>query len=101
MEPYLNSPFEFLIDYTGFTPANTVPNYWLTQFFQMILGEMDNYLVGVHIYNPNTHLQQYLTKMPNYIADKIIKGAHLYSSLVELSQNISLSELRLSKSTCK
>ncbi|KAI9256885.1 hypothetical protein BY458DRAFT_441589 [Sporodiniella umbellata] len=99
MEPYLNSPFEFLIDYTEFTSTNLVPNFWIGQFFQLIGREVETYLVEVHLYNPNTYLQYYLTTLPSYFSDRIIKGAKVYSSLVEISQNIAISELRLPKST--
>lgn len=101
MEPYLNSPFEVLIDATGFTLANAIPIHWITQLFHMIFNEMNDYLVAVHIYNPSTHLQRHLSKLPRPIVNRIIKRLHFYSNLNELYESFSLSEFKLSKMTCK
>lgn len=101
MDPYLNSPFEVLIDATGFTLANAIPIYWISQLFRMIFNEMNDYLVAIHIYNPSTHLQRHLSKLPRHIVNKIIKKLYFYSNLNELYENFSLSEFKLSKMTCK
>lgn len=99
MEPYLNDSFELLFDCTGFTLSNAIPIPWLSQLFQMVFMGAKDHLTAFHILNPNTQFQQHFNKLPNAIKDRITKKTHLYSSLAELSQNISLSEMRLSKTT--
>ncbi|CEI98406.1 hypothetical protein RMCBS344292_12515 [Rhizopus microsporus] len=99
MEPYLNSPFEVLVDATGFTLANALPIHWITQIFYMMFNEINDYLVALHIYNPSTHLQRHLSKLPRPIVNRIIKRLHFYSNLDELYENFSLSEFKLSKMT--
>ena len=97
----MNDSFELLFDCTGFTLSNAIPIPWLSQLFQMVFMGAKDHLTAFHILNPNTQFQQHFNKLPNAIKDRITKKTYLYSSLAELSQNISLSEMRLSKTTSK
>lgn len=101
MEPYLNNPFELLFDCTEFSSSRCLPIHWLTQFFQLVFSEMNDYLVSLHLYNPNTYLQKYIRKLPRAIVNKLIKRTHFSTSLVELSEHISPSEIRLPKEASK
>ncbi|KAI8053543.1 hypothetical protein BDF21DRAFT_441145 [Thamnidium elegans] len=99
MEPHLNNPFELLFDTTGFCSTRAIPIHWLTQFFQLVFSEMNDYLVSLHLYNPNTYLQKYIRKLPRVIINKLVKRTHFSTSLGELSEHIALSEIRLPKET--
>lgn len=99
MEPHLNNPFELLFDTTEFCSTRAIPIHWLTQFFQLVFSEMNDYLVSLHLYNPNTYLQKYIRKLPRVIINKLVKRTHFSTSLGELSEHIALSEIRLPKET--
>ncbi|KAF7721136.1 Ras GTPase activating protein ira2, partial [Apophysomyces ossiformis] len=99
MEPYLSHPFELLFDLTQFSAACEIPIHWLTQFFQLVFTEMNDYLVTLHLYNPNSHLQRYIRKLPRAITNKLVKRTHFSLSLAELYERISPSEVRLPKET--
>ncbi|KAG0184581.1 Ras GTPase activating protein ira2 [Apophysomyces sp. BC1034] len=99
MEPYLSHPFELLFDLTQFSLACEIPIHWLTQFFQLVFTEMNDYLVTLHLYNPNSHLQRYIRKLPRAITNKLVKRTHFSLSLAELYERISPSEVRLPKET--
>ncbi len=101
MEPHLNNPFELLFDITEFSSTRCIPIHWLTQFFQLVFSEMNDYLVSLHLYNPNSYLQRYVRKLPRAIINKLVKRTHFSTSLGELSEHISPSEIRLPKETSK
>ena len=99
MEPHLNYPFELLFDTTEFSATHGVPIHWLTQFFQLVFNEMNDYLVALHLYNPNSYLQRYIRKLPRQIINKLVKRTHFSTSLGELSEYISPAEIRLPKAS--
>lgn len=101
MEPYLNNPFELLFDTTEFSSTRAIPIHWLTQFFQLVFSEMNDYLVSLHLYNPNTYLQRYIRKLPRAIVNKLVKRTHFSSNLVELNEHIATSMVKLPKETRK
>lgn len=101
MEPYLNNPFELLFDTTEFSSTRAIPIHWLTQFFQLVFSEMNDYLVSLHLYNPNTYLQRYIRKLPRAIVNKLVKRTHFSSNLVELNEHIATSMMKLPKETRK
>jgi hypothetical protein len=99
MEPHLNNPFELFFDCTDFSSTRAIPIHWLTQFFQLVFSEMNDYLVSLHLYNPNTYLQKYIRKLPREIVNKLVKRTHFSLSLGELSEHIAPGEIRLPKET--
>jgi neurofibromin 1 len=101
MEPYLNNPFEILFDTTEFSSTRAIPIHWLTQFFQLVFSEMNDYLVSLHLYNPNTYLQRYIRRLPRAIVNKLVKRTHFSSTLVELNEHIATSMIKLPKETGK
>lgn len=101
MEPHLNHPFELLFDLTRFSEEIEIPIHWMNQFFQLIFSEMNDFLVILHLYNPNFHMQRYVRKLPRIITNKLVKRARFASSISELSNYIAPSEIRLPKETCK
>lgn len=101
MEPYLNNPFELLFDTTEFSSARSLPAHWISQFFQLVFNEMNDYLVSLHLYNPNTYLQRYIRKLPRAIINKLVKRSHFSTSIAELSEYIAPSNIKLPKETRK
>lgn len=101
MEPYLNHPFELLFDLSRFTEDIEIPIHWLNQFFQLVFSEMDDYLVILHFFNPNFHMQHYIRKLPRVLTNKLVKRTRFAITINELSNFIALSEIRLPKETCK
>lgn len=101
MEPYLNNPFELLFDTTEFNSSRSLPAHWISQFFQLVFNEMNDYLVSLHLYNPNTYLQRYIRKLPRAIINKLVKRSHFSTSIAELSEYIAPSNIKLPKETCK
>ncbi|KAI9317519.1 hypothetical protein BX666DRAFT_2026794 [Dichotomocladium elegans] len=99
LEPFLNRPFEFVFDSTRLNPSCEIPPHWLNQFFQLIFTEMTDYLLAIHIYNPSTESQRYMSKLPRPLANKLIKRAHFYVTLAEFYEAISPSEVHLPKET--
>lgn len=101
MEPYLNHPFELLFDLTRFSEECEIPIHWLNQFFQLVFSEMNDYLVSLHLFNPNFHMQRYIRKLPRILTNKLVKRTKFAITIKELSASIALSEIRLPKETCK
>ncbi|KAI9486703.1 MAG: hypothetical protein EXX96DRAFT_550220 [Benjaminiella poitrasii] len=99
MEPYLNNLFELLFDTTEFSSTRAIPIHWMSQFFQLVFSEMNDYLVSLHLYNPNTYLQKYIQKLPRTIVNKFVKRTHFSSSLIELHKHIAPTMVRLPKET--
>ncbi|KAI8643392.1 hypothetical protein BD408DRAFT_414835 [Parasitella parasitica] len=99
MEPYLNNPYEILFDVTEFNPTRAIPVHWLSKFFQLIFSEINDYLVSIHMYNPNTFLQRHFRELPRGLVNKLIKRVHFYSNLVELNESIATSMVKLPKET--
>ncbi|KAL7314719.1 hypothetical protein PS15m_006255 [Mucor circinelloides] len=99
MEPYLNHPFELLFDLSRFTEDIEVPIHWLNQFFQLVFSEMNDYLVMLHLFNPNFHMQRYIRKLPRVLTNKLVKRTRFATTINELSNFIALSEIRLPKET--
>lgn len=97
----MNHPFELLFDLTRFSEEIEIPIHWMNQFFQLIFSEMNDFLVILHLYNPNFHMQRYVRKLPRIITNKLVKRARFASSISELSNYIAPSEIRLPKETCK
>ncbi|KAI9476341.1 MAG: hypothetical protein EXX96DRAFT_507481 [Benjaminiella poitrasii] len=99
MEPYLNHPFELLFDLSRFSEDIEIPIHWLNQFFQLVFSEMNDYLVALHLFNPNFYMQQYVRKLPRILTNKLVKRTRFAITINELSQYIALSEIRLPKET--
>ncbi|GAN04298.1 conserved hypothetical protein [Mucor ambiguus] len=99
MEPYLNHPFELLFDLSRFTEDIEVPIHWMNQFFQLVFSEMNDYLVMLHLFNPNFHMQHYIRKLPRILTNKLVKRTRFAITINELSNFIALSEIRLPKET--
>ncbi|GAA5815422.1 hypothetical protein MFLAVUS_008930 [Mucor flavus] len=97
MEPYLNRPFELLFDLTRFCEDVEIPIHWLNQFFQLVFSEMNDYLVTLHLFNPNFHMQRYIRKLPRLLTNKLVKRTKFAITITELSSFIALSEIRLPK----
>lgn len=100
MEPYLNHPFELLFDTSRFSEDFEIPVHWLNQFFQLVFSEMNDYLVTLHLFNPNFHMQRYIRKLPRILTNKLVKRTRFSNSISELSVYISPAEIRLPKETC-
>jgi neurofibromin 1 len=73
----------------------------MTQFFQLVFSEMNDYLVSLHLYNPNTYLQRYMHKLPRTIVNKLVKRTHFSTTLAELSEHIAPPLVKLPKETRK
>lgn len=101
MEPYLNHPFEILFDLTRFGAHCEIPIHWLNQFFQLVFTEMNDYLVYLHLFNPNFHMQRYIRKLPRILTNKLVKRTRFANNINDLSNNIAVSEIRLPKDSCK
>jgi hypothetical protein len=101
MEPYLNHPFELLFDLTRFNEDCEIPIHWLNQFFQLVFSEMNDYLVLLHLFNPNFYMQRYIRKLPRILTNKLVKRTKFAITIKELTNSIALSEIRLPKETCK
>ncbi|CEP17257.1 hypothetical protein, partial, partial [Parasitella parasitica] len=99
MEPYLNHPFELLFDLSRFTQDVEIPIHWLNQFFQLVFSEMNDYLVMLHLFNPNFHMQHYIRKLPRVLTNKLVKRTRFAITISELTNFIALSEIRLPKET--
>ncbi|KAI9005808.1 hypothetical protein CLU79DRAFT_712957 [Phycomyces nitens] len=99
MEPYLNNPFELILDMTQFKATNEIPSSWMTQFFKLIFTEMNDYLVTVYVYNPNLQLTRYFNKLPRSLINKLVKRTRFILGLTELHEYITPSEVRLPKMT--
>ncbi|KAI8394136.1 uncharacterized protein BYT42DRAFT_553510 [Radiomyces spectabilis] len=99
MEPYLNNPFELLFDITRFSGKSEIPIHWLNQFFRLVFSEMNDYLVALHIFNPNTHLQQYIRKLPLILTNKLVKRTRFSLTLADLQKLIAPAEIHLPKET--
>ncbi|OAD65239.1 hypothetical protein PHYBLDRAFT_85899, partial [Phycomyces blakesleeanus NRRL 1555(-)] len=99
MEPYLNHPFELILEVTQFKSSNEIPPSWMTQFFKLVFSEMNDYLVTLYIYGPNQHLTRYLKKVPRALINKLVKRTRFILGLSELHEHITPSEVRLPKLT--
>ncbi|KAI8363872.1 hypothetical protein EDC96DRAFT_558843 [Choanephora cucurbitarum] len=99
MEPYLNQPFEFLFDLTEFTSSRSIPINFFTQFFQLVLSEMNDYLVTLHLYNPTIFMAKRIRQLPRDIVNKLVKRAKFHTSLAELSEVIAPNQIKLPKQT--
>ncbi|KAF7730429.1 Ras GTPase activating protein ira2 [Apophysomyces ossiformis] len=95
MEPYLNAPFELLFDVTRFNASSEIP----LQFFQLLFSEMNDCLAAFHLYNPNTHMQRHIKRLPRIITNKLVKRTHFSLSVAELHEYIAPAEVHLPKST--
>lgn len=101
MEPSLNRPFELVFDLTRFSEDCELPLHWFNQLFTLIFNEMNDYMVALHIFNPNFHMQRYARSMPREFSNKLVKRLKFSSTISELSQHIAPSEIQLPKDTCK
>lgn len=101
MEPHLNDAFEILFDVTRFGVHCEIPIHWLNQFFQLLSTEISDYLLYLHLFNSNFHMQRYIRKLPRILTNKLVKRTRFANSINELSASIALSEIRLPKDSCK
>ncbi|KAI8974377.1 hypothetical protein BDB01DRAFT_807208 [Pilobolus umbonatus] len=99
LEPHLNKPFEILYDTTQLSSTRAIPTQWLCQFLQLIFSESSDFLVSIHIYNPNIYLQGYIRKLPRALMNKIVKRTHFSSNINDLCEHMAPSEVRLPKET--
>ncbi|KAI8097774.1 uncharacterized protein BX664DRAFT_356981 [Halteromyces radiatus] len=101
MEPHLSSPFELLFDLTYFDSGCEFPTHWLSLFFQLIGNWLNDYLVCLNLYNPNTHLRSYMRRFPRAILNKLVKRIRFVLTLSDLYERIPPSELRIPKYTAE
>jgi neurofibromin 1 len=101
MEPYLNTPFELVFDLTFLTEVCEIPVHWLSLFFQLIGSCLNDFLVCISLYNPNTQLRAYLRRFPWPILKTLVKRMIFSLTLPDLYKRISPSELRIPKHTGK
>ncbi|CAO3592087.1 unnamed protein product [Absidia cylindrospora] len=101
MEPYLDNPFEFLFDLTYLDTGCEIPVNWLSLFFQLIANKVNDYLVCINMYNPNTQLRSYMRRFPRAILNKLVKRISFALTLSDLYERISPSELRIPKYTAE
>ncbi|CAO3589215.1 unnamed protein product [Absidia cylindrospora] len=101
MEPYLNTPFEFIFDLTYLDGVSEIPVHWLSLFFQLIGNLLSDYLVCISLYNPNTQLRTYLRKFPRLILNTLVKRMVFALTLTDLYERIAPAELRIPKYTAE
>jgi neurofibromin 1 len=101
MEPYLNKPFEILFDLNEFSTTRCLPIHWMTQVFQLIFSELNDYLVSLYLYNSSFYLPTYISKLHPNIANRLAKRAYICNGLNEIYEYISPSELKLAKQSGK
>ncbi|ORX55578.1 hypothetical protein DM01DRAFT_1320819 [Hesseltinella vesiculosa] len=99
IEPSLNKPFHLVFDTTRMSVENEIPLHWTITFFQLIFNEMNEFLVYLHIFNPNTHLQRYIRKMPLKITNRLLKKTRFAISIADMNEFIAPSELQLPKAS--
>ncbi|ORZ22469.1 hypothetical protein BCR42DRAFT_406243 [Absidia repens] len=99
MEPFLDKPFDFVFDTTRMNPVNEIPVHWMNTLFQLVFHEMNENLVNLHIFNPNSHLQRYIRKIPLKITNRLLKKTRFAITVAQLHENIAPSEVRLPKSS--
>ncbi|KAG1473581.1 hypothetical protein G6F56_000876 [Rhizopus delemar] len=99
MEPCLNRPFELVLDLTRFSEDCEMPIHWANQFFQLILNESNDYMIALHLFNPNFHLQRYIRKLPRVVTNRMVKRIRFSNCMVGLSQYIAPAEIHLPKET--
>ncbi|KAI8061724.1 hypothetical protein BC940DRAFT_262450 [Gongronella butleri] len=99
IEPALNKPFELVFDTTRMNPQNEIPVHWIITFFQLIFQELKEYLVHLYIFNPNSHLQRYIRKIPLKITNRLLKKTQFAISSAHMHEFIAPSELQLPKAT--
>ncbi|CAO3611756.1 unnamed protein product [Cunninghamella echinulata] len=99
MEPFIDKPFDIVFDTTRMNPVNEIPVHWMNTFLQLIFQELNENLVCFHIFNPNSHLQRYIRKIPLKITNRLLKKTHFAIKLSELHDHIAPSEVHLPKSS--
>lgn len=101
MEPHLDKPFDVVFDTTRMSPLNEIPVHWMNTLFQLIFQEMNENLVNLYIFNPNSHLQRYIRKIPLKITNRLLKKTRFAVTVAQLHEGIAPSEIRLPKSSGK
>ncbi|KAI8972992.1 hypothetical protein BDB01DRAFT_839035 [Pilobolus umbonatus] len=99
MERASNKSFEVVMDMTMFSSENELPLQWFTQILQLIPVDSVDNVANIIIYNPNSHLQKYLKKLPRPLTHKISKKLTFAVTLAEIYEFINPNEIRLPKST--
>ncbi|KAI8085069.1 uncharacterized protein BX664DRAFT_266338 [Halteromyces radiatus] len=99
MEPSLNKPFDIVFDTTRMSPVNEIPVHWMNTLFQLIFHEINENLVNLHIFNPNSHLQRYIRKIPLKITNRLLKKTRFAITVAQLHEIIAPSEVHLPKSS--
>ncbi|KAI8068638.1 hypothetical protein BC940DRAFT_298677 [Gongronella butleri] len=99
MEPYLSSPFEILFDLTYFDGDCEIPVHWMALFFQLIGNFVNDFLVNIHLHNPNFYFRSYIRRFPRAVLNKLVKKVVFSVSVDDLYQYIHPSSLRLPKYT--
>ncbi|KAI8335906.1 hypothetical protein BC941DRAFT_429713 [Chlamydoabsidia padenii] len=97
MEPYLDKPFDIILDATRMNPVNEIPVHWINTLFQLIFQEMNDNLTHLYIFNPNSHLQRYIRKIPLKITNRLLKKTRFAITVAQLQEGIAPSEIRLPK----
>lgn len=97
MEPYMNSPFEILFDLTYMDAECEIPIHWLGLFFQLISNWVNDYMVCLCLYNPNTYLRSYFRRFPRTVLNLLVKRIVFALTLPDLYQRIPPDQLRLPK----
>lgn len=88
-----------MVDVTGFGTANEISDHHISQFLQLLPQETAIGLCNLYFVNVNTAFRRYTKGLSRQLTGRIAKRVVFPSSLSELSEFISPSELRLPKST--
>ncbi|KAG0019213.1 Ras GTPase activating protein ira2 [Podila clonocystis] len=99
LEPFGNKTFDLVVDVTGFGTANEISDHHISQFLQLLPQETAIGLCNLYFINVNTAFRRYTKGLSRQLTNRIAKRVVFPSSLAELSEFISPSELRLPKST--
>ncbi|ORX55545.1 hypothetical protein DM01DRAFT_1366815 [Hesseltinella vesiculosa] len=99
MEPHLSNPFEILFDLTYLDGVCEIPVHWTAYFFQLIGNYMADYLVTIYLHNPNFHFRSYIRRFPRPLLNMLVKKVIFTTSIDDLSQYVSPSNIRLPKYT--
>ncbi|KAI9269931.1 hypothetical protein BY458DRAFT_182532 [Sporodiniella umbellata] len=100
MEPFLDQPFEMVVDLSYLNEGCELPAHWINKFFSLIGKEIATHLVHLHFFNANFYSRNYYNGIPRAMFDKIAKRIKFSQTTQGLSQYIVPSEIRLPKTTC-
>ncbi|KAG0375555.1 MAG: hypothetical protein J3R72DRAFT_528012 [Linnemannia gamsii] len=99
LEPVANKAFDLVVDVTGFGASNEISDHNINQFLQLLPSETALGLCNLFFVNVNTAFRRYTKSLSRQLSGRVAKRVIFPSSLQELGEFISPSELRLPKST--